>query len=264
MLLLQWLMSLLQSMGASTLLFIQGMGRSALMLNRTLFTKPHPKLFNLFIQQMFHLAILSLPIIVTAGLFIGMVLSLQGYYVLVDYAAEESLGSMVALSLLRELGPVVAALLFAGRAGSALTAEIGLMQSTEQIASMEMMAVSPLKRVIAPRLLAGLFALPLLTLIFNVVAIWGGYIIGVTWMGIDGGAFWSVMEGSVHFGSDVVNGMIKSIVFAFVVTWVALFNGYYVVPNALGISKATTKTVVLASLLVLGIDFLLTVIMYGG
>ncbi|WP_299660375.1 lipid asymmetry maintenance ABC transporter permease subunit MlaE [uncultured Psychromonas sp.] len=257
-------LQLLQNIGAFTLQQIEGAGKSALMFYRTLFTRPHPKLFSLFINQLYHLGILSLPIIVTAGLFIGMVLSLQGYYVLVDYAAEESLGSMVALSLLRELGPVVAALLFAGRAGSALTAEIGLMQSTEQIAGMEMMAVSPLKRVIAPRLIAGVVALPLLTLIFNVVAIWGGYLIGVSWMGIDGGAFWSVMEGSVNFGPDVLNGIIKSLIFAVIVTWVALFNGFHVIPNAQGISRATTKTVVLASLLVLGMDFLLTVIMFGG
>ncbi|RBW42420.1 lipid asymmetry maintenance ABC transporter permease subunit MlaE [Psychromonas sp. B3M02] len=256
--------SFLQSIGAYTIQLIQRAGKSALMFYRTLFTKPHPKLFHLTVAQVFHLGILSLPIIVTAGLFIGMVLSLQGYYVLVDYAAEESLGSMVALSLLRELGPVVAALLFAGRAGSALTAEIGLMQSTEQIASMEMMAVSPLKRVIAPRLIAGIIALPLLTLLFNVVAIWGGYLIGVSWMGIDGGAFWSVMEGSVNFIPDVGNGMIKSLIFALIVTWVALYNGFHTVPNAQGISRATTKTVVLASLLVLGMDFLLTVIMFGG
>lgn len=260
----QWLAQSLQNIGIYTLRTIQSVGQSALMFCRTLFTKPHPKLFSLFVTQVFQLGILSLPIIVTAGLFIGMVLSLQGYYVLVDYAAEESLGSMVALSLLRELGPVVAALLFAGRAGSALTAEIGLMQSTEQIASMEMMAVSPLKRVIAPRLIAGIITLPLLTLIFNLVAIWGGYLIGVSWMGVDGGAFWSVMEGSVNFGPDVLNGMIKSLIFAFIVTWVALYNGFHVVPNAQGISRATTKTVVLASLLVLGMDFLLTVIMFGG
>ena len=253
-----------QSIGAFTLQLVQSVGKSGMMFFRTLFAKPHSKLFHLSVVQMFHLGILSLPIIVTAGLFIGMVLSLQGYYVLVDYAAEESLGSMVALSLLRELGPVVAALLFAGRAGSALTAEIGLMQSTEQIASMEMMAVSPLKRVIAPRLIAGIIALPLLTLIFNVVAIWGGYLIGVSWMGIDGGAFWSVMEGSVDFGPDVINGIIKSVIFAFIVTWVALYNGFHVVPNAQGISRATTKTVVLSSLLVLAMDFLLTVIMFGG
>jgi phospholipid/cholesterol/gamma-HCH transport system permease protein len=257
-------MQFFQSIGAFTLHLIQSVGRSAMMFYRTLFVRPHPKLFHLSTVQMFHLGILSLPIIVTAGLFIGMVLSLQGYYVLVDYAAEESLGSMVALSLLRELGPVVAALLFAGRAGSALTAEIGLMQSTEQIASMEMMAVSPLKRVIAPRLIAGIIALPLLTLIFNVVAIWGGYLIGVSWMGIDGGAFWSVMQGSVDFGPDVINGIIKSVIFAFIVTWVALYNGFHVIPNAQGISRATTKTVVLSSLLVLAMDFLLTVIMFGG
>tara|TARA_R110001583_G_scaffold10601_6_gene48678 strand:- start:6369 stop:7157 length:789 start_codon:yes stop_codon:yes gene_type:complete len=260
----QWSIQCLQNIGIYTLDIIQSVGQSALMFYRTLFTKPHPKLFSLFVTQVYHLGILSLPIIVTAGLFIGMVLSLQGYYVLVDYAAEESLGSMVALSLLRELGPVVAALLFAGRAGSALTAEIGLMQSTEQIASMEMMAVSPLKRIIAPRLIAGIITLPLLTLIFNLVAIWGGYLIGVSWMGVDGGAFWSVMEGSVNFGPDVLNGMIKSLIFAFIVTWVALYNGFHVVPNAQGISRATTKTVVLASLLVLGMDFLLTVIMFGG
>lgn len=260
----QHLTQVLQNTGAYTLQSIQGIGKSAVMFYRTLFAKPHPKLFHLCVAQVYQLGILSLPIIITAGLFIGMVLSLQGYYVLVDYAAEESLGSMVALSLLRELGPVVAALLFAGRAGSALTAEIGLMQSTEQIASMEMMAVSPLKRVIAPRLIAGILTLPLLTLIFNLVAIWGGFLVGVSWMGIDGGSFWSVMEGSVHFVPDVVNGMIKSLIFAFIVTWVALYNGFHVIPNAQGISRATTKTVVLASLLVLAMDFLLTVIMFGG
>ncbi|WP_298940458.1 lipid asymmetry maintenance ABC transporter permease subunit MlaE [uncultured Psychromonas sp.] len=260
----QYLTQVLQNIGAYTLQSIQSIGQSTTMFYRTLFAKPHPKLFQLCIAQVYQLGILSLPIIITAGLFIGMVLSLQGYYVLVDYAAEESLGSMVALSLLRELGPVVAALLFAGRAGSALTAEIGLMQSTEQIASMEMMAVSPLKRVIAPRLIAGILTLPLLTLIFNLVAIWGGFLVGVSWMGIDGGSFWSVMEGSVHFVPDVVNGMIKSLIFAFIVTWVALYNGFHVIPNAQGISRATTKTVVLASLLVLAMDFLLTVIMFGG
>lgn len=252
------------NVGRHSLLFVQAIGRACLMLWLTLFGKPHRKLFTLFIQQVFQLGILSLPIILTSGLFIGMVLSLQGYYVLVSYAAEESLGSMVALSLLRELGPVVAALLFAGRAGSALTAEIGLMQSTEQLASMEMMAVSPYKRVLAPRLLAGIVTLPMLTLLFNVVAIWGGYLIGVTWMGIDGGAYWSVMQGSVEYLPDVMNGVLKSVIFALMITWVALYNGYYVVPTAQGISSSTTKTVVVASLLVLAMDFLLTVLMFGG
>jgi len=253
-----------QSVGQFSLQKLQGLGLAAILLKKSLFTRPHPKLFQLFIAQMYQIGILSLPIIMTSGLFIGMVLSLQGYYALVDYAAEESLGSLVAHSLLRELGPVVAALVFTGRAGSALTAEIGLMQSTEQISSMEMMAVSPFKRIIAPRLIAGIIALPLLTLIFNVIAIWGGYLIGVSWLGVDGGAFWSVMQNSVGFGPDVLNGMIKSIVFAIIITWIALFNGFYVTPNPQGISRATTKSVVTASLLVLGMDFLLTVFMFGG
>jgi phospholipid/cholesterol/gamma-HCH transport system permease protein len=259
-----WLLMKIQTLGEWTLQNMQGLGCSALMLKRTVLTKPHSKLFQLSVVQLFHIGVLSLPIIVTSGLFIGMVLSLQGYYVLVDFSAEQSLGSLVALSILRELGPVVAALIFAGRAGSALTAEIGLMQSTEQIANMEMMAVSPLKRIIAPRLIGGMIALPLLTLIFNIVGIWGGYLIGVNWMGVDGGTFWSVMQNSVSFSPDVVNGMIKSVIFAFIVTWVALFNGFQVVPNPLGISRATTKTVVASSLLVLAMDFLLTVIMFGG
>jgi phospholipid/cholesterol/gamma-HCH transport system permease protein len=256
-------LSIVTFVGRSALQLVRSSGKSSLMLVHTLWGAPHPKLFSLFIGQIFQLGILSLPIILTSGLFIGMVLSLQSYYVLVDYAAEESLGSMVALSLLRELGPVVTALLFAGRAGSALTAEIGLMQSTEQIASMEMMAVSPLKRVIAPRFLAGVVTLPMLTLFFNLIAIWGGYFIGVTWMGIDGGTFWSVMQGSVEYGTDIVNGVIKSIIFAIMITWVALYNGYHVVPNALGISKSTTQTVVISSLLVLAMDFVLTAYMFG-
>ena len=257
------MLQIFQSVGQYSLQKMHALGLAVLMLKRSLFTRPHPKLFKLFITQMYHIGILSLPIIITSGLFIGMVLSLQGYYALVDYAAEESLGSLVAHSLLRELGPVVAALVFTGRAGSALTAEIGLMQSTEQISSMEMMAVSPFKRIIAPRFIAGIIALPLLTLIFNVIAIWGGYIIGVSWLGVDGGAFWSVMQNSVGFSPDVLNGLIKSAVFAFIITWVALFNGFHVIPNPQGISRATTKSVVTASLLVLGMDFLLTVFMFG-
>lgn len=254
----------MQSIGLSTLNLVRTLGQSCLMLVHALWGRPHKKLFSLFIKQIYHLGILSLPIILTAGLFIGMVLSLQAYYVLVDYAAEASLGSMVALSLLRELGPVVTALLFAGRAGSALTAEIGLMQSTEQLASMEMMAVSPLKRVIAPRLLAGFVVLPMLTVLFNVVGIFGGHLIGVSWLGVDAGSYWTVMQSSVDLGPDVINGIIKSIIFAILVTWVALFNGYHVVPTAEGISKSTTQTVVVSSLLILAMDFILTVFMFGA
>ncbi|MCW8995881.1 MAG: lipid asymmetry maintenance ABC transporter permease subunit MlaE [Psychromonas sp.] len=253
----------LRFIGRISLAFIHIIGRCGLMFWRTIWGKPHAKLIPLVIEQVFQLGILSLPIILTSGMFIGMVLAFQGYNVLVDYSAEESLGSMVALTLLRELSPVVAALLFAGRAGSALTAEIGLMQSTEQLASMEMMAVSPLKRVIAPRLLAGIIALPLLTLFFNVIAIWGGYLIGVSWMGVDGGTYWSVMQGSIDYLPDVGNGIIKSVVFAILISWVALYNGYYVVPNAFGISRSTTQTVVVSSLLVLAMDFVLTVFMFG-
>jgi phospholipid/cholesterol/gamma-HCH transport system permease protein len=256
--------SFVRQVGRVSLLLIQSIGRACLMLWFTLFGKPHRKLFPLFIQQVFQLGILSLPIILTSGLFIGMVLSFQGYYVLVDYAAEQSLGSLSALSLLRELGPVVAALLFAGRAGSSLTAEIGLMQSTEQIASMEMMAVSPYKRVLAPRLIAGIVTLPMLTLLFNVMAIWGGYLIGVSWLGVDGGAYWSVMQGSVDFVPDVMNGVLKSVIFGVIITWTALYNGYYVVPTAQGIGLSTTKTVVISSLLVLAMDFVLTALMYGA
>lgn len=258
------MISFITQVGHSSLSLLQSIGRAGLMLRHALWGKPHRNLFSLVVQQTFQLGILSLPIMLTAGLFIGMVLSLQGYYSLVDYAAEQSLGSLVSLSLLRELGPVVAALLFAGRAGSALTAEIGLMQSTEQLASMEMMAVSPYKRVLAPRLLAGIITLPMLTLLFNVVAIWGGYALGVHWMGVDGGAYWSVMQGSVDFLPDVMNGVLKSIIFAIMVTWVALYNGYYVVPTAQGISRSTTKTVVTSSLLVLAMDFVLTAIMFGA
>lgn len=256
--------SFISHVGQTSLTFVHLIGRACLMLWLTLFGKPHRKLFPLFIQQLFQLGILSLPIILTSGLFIGMVLSFQGYYVLVDYAAEQSLGSLSALSLLRELGPVVAALLFAGRAGSSLTAEIGLMQSTEQIASMEMMAVSPYKRVLAPRLIAGIVALPLLTLLFNVMAIWGGYLIGVSWLGVDSGAYWSVMQGSVDYVPDVLNGVLKSVIFAIIITWVALYNGYYAVPTARGISLSTTKTVVISSLLVLAMDFVLTALMFGA
>jgi len=256
--------SFISDVGHFSISLLRSIGRAGLMLWLSIYGKPHRKLLPLLIQQVFQLGILSLPIILTAGLFIGMVLSLQGYYALVDYAAEESLGSLVSLSLLRELGPVVAALLFAGRAGSALTAEIGLMQSTEQIASMEMMAVSPYKRILAPRLIAGVLTLPMLTLLFNVIAIWGGYALGVHWMGIDDGAYWSAMQGSVDFLPDVMNGVLKSVVFAVMITTVALYNGYYVVPTAQGISLSTTKTVVISSLLVLAMDFVLTALMFGA
>ena len=222
------------------------------------------KNFPLVVKQLYVLGVQSLLIIVLSGLFIGMVLGLQGYVILVDFSAETSLGQLVALSLLRELGPVVTALLFAGRAGSALTAEIGLMKATEQLSGLEMMAVNPLRRVIAPRFWAGMIAMPLLALIFTAVGIWGGSLVGVDWKGVDGGSFWSVMQSSVVWGKDIGNGIIKSLCFALSVVWIALFNGYNALPTSEGISQATTKTVVQASLVVLALDFILTALMFGG
>ncbi len=214
------------------------------------------------ISQLYSIGVLSLVIIVVSGFFVGMVLGLQGYNTLVDFGAAESLGVVVALSLVRELGPVVAALLFAGRAGSALTAEIGLMKSTEQISAMEMMAVDPLHRVVAPRLLAGVIAMPLLAAIFSAVGVYGGYFVGVGLLGVDDGAFWSQMQSAVDFHEDVMNGVIKSIVFGFVVTWIAVFEGYDTIPTSEGISRATTRTVVNSSLAILALDFVLTAIMF--
>jgi phospholipid/cholesterol/gamma-HCH transport system permease protein len=205
----------------------------------------------------------SLVIIAVSGLFVGFVLGLQGYYTLSRYGSEQALGLLVALSLVRELGPVVTALLFAGRAGTSLTAEIGLMKAGEQLTAMEMMAVDPLKVVVAPRMWAGIIAMPVLAAIFSAVGIIGGYVVGVILIGVDPGAFWSQMQGGVDVWRDVGNGVIKSIVFGFAVTFIALFQGYEAKPTPEGVSRATTKTVVYASLAVLGLDFLLTALMFS-
>ena len=205
----------------------------------------------------------SLVIIAVSGLFVGFVLGLQGYYTLSRYGSEQALGLLVALSLVRELGPVVTARLFAGRAGTSLTAEIGLMKAGEQLTAMEMMAVDPLKVVVAPRMWAGIIAMPVLAAIFSAVGIIGGYVVGVMLIGVDPGAFWSQMQGGVDVWRDVGNGVIKSIVFGFAVTFIALFQGYEAKPTPEGVSRATTKTVVYASLAVLGLDFLLTALMFS-
>ena len=219
--------------------------------------------FELLIKQVYVAGVLSLPIILTAGLFVGMVLTLQGYNVLVDYNSEEAVGTMTALSLLRELGPVVTALLFAGRAGSALTAEIGLMRSTEQLSALEMMAVDPLKFIFAPRFMAAFITLPMLTLLFIAMAILGGYLVAVGWLGVDSGSFWSQMQDSVDWRDDVLNGVIKSFAFALLIAMIALFQGYDAMPTSEGVSRATTKTVVHSSLGVLALDFILTTMMFG-
>ncbi len=249
--------------GHNTLNTIATFGRAFLMLVGAICAAPKIKNVRLTIQQIYVVGVQSLLIIIVSGLFIGMVMALQGYTILVNYGAEGSLGPMVALSLLRELGPVVTALLFAGRAGSALTAEIGLMKATEQLSSLEMMAVDPLRRVVAPRFWAGLIAMPMLALIFSAVGILGGHLVGVDWLGVDAGSYWSIMQATVEWDKDVVNGIIKSIVFAFVVTWIAIFKGYDAIPTSEGISQATTQTVVYSSLTVLGLDFVLTALMFG-
>ena len=258
------MISFITQIGASTIQFIRAFGRAAFMLWGALIGKPQfRKHTPLLIKQLHVVGVQSLLIIMLSGLFIGMVLGLQGYVVLVDFAAESSLGTLVSLSLLRELGPVVTALLFAGRAGSALTAEIGLMKATEQLSSLEMMAVDPLRRIIAPRFWAGVISMPILAVIFTAIGIWGGSLVGVDWKGVDSGSFWAVMQNSVHV-SDLVNGVVKSVIFALAVVWIALFNGYDSIPTSEGISQATTKTVVHASLVILGLDFILTAIMFGG
>lgn len=256
---------MISALGHRSIEFCKAIGRSGFMLWRALIGPPQfKKHFPLLIKQLYVLGVQSLLIIMLSGLFIGMVLGLQGYVVLVDFSAETSLGQLVALSLLRELGPVVTALLFAGRAGSALTAEIGLMKATEQLSSLEMMAIDPLRRVISPRFWAGVISLPILSIIFISIGIWGGSMVGVDWKGVDAGSFWSVMQNSVSWQMDIFNGFIKSLCFAIAVVWIALFNGYDSLPTSEGISKATTSTVVNASLIVLGLDFILTAIMFGA
>ncbi|MGP0171937.1 lipid asymmetry maintenance ABC transporter permease subunit MlaE [Pseudomonas sp. NCHU5208] len=240
------------------------LGRSVLFLGHAVFGRSRAgKPLQLLIKQLYAVGVMSLAIIVVSGVFIGMVLALQGYNILVSYGSEQAVGQMVALTLLRELGPVVTALLFAGRAGSALTAEIGNMKSTEQLSSLEMIGVDPLKYIVAPRLWAGFISMPLLAMIFCVVGIWGGAMVAVDWLGVYEGSFWANMQNSVSFYDDVLNGVIKSVVFAFVVTWIAVFQGYDCEPTSEGISRATTRTVVYASLAVLGLDFILTALMFG-
>lgn len=217
----------------------------------------------LLLQQMYSVGVLSMVIITVSGVFVGMVLGLQGHYVLSQFGAAESLGVMVAASLVRELGPVVTALLFAGRAGSALTAEIGLMKATEQLSGLEMMAVDPVRRILTPRFFAGLLSMPLLAALFSAVGVMGGYFVGVGLLGVDEGAYWSQMQSKIDFHEDVLNGVIKSFVFGFVCTWIALFQGHDAAPTAEGVSRATTRTVVYSALAVLGLDFVLTALMFG-
>ena len=219
---------------------------------------------RLIIRELYFTGVLSMIIILISGLFVGMVLGYQGYQTLNTYGSESALGVLVALSLVRELGPVMSALLFASRAGSAMTAEIGLMKATEQLSAMEMMAVDPIARVVAPRFWAGVISMPLLAAMFSAMGVYGGYLVGVVIIGVDEGSFWSQMQSAGDFREDIVNGVIKSVVFGVAITWIALFEGYDALPTAEGVSGATTRTVVTSSLAILGLDFILTAFMFQG
>jgi len=245
--------TILADCGAAARTFVTLLAGSGALLRR-------PRLVS---DQIHFIGNYSLVIIAVSGLFVGFVLGLQGYYTLNKYGSEQALGLLVALSLTRELGPVVTALLFAGRAGTSLTAEIGLMKAGEQLAAMEMMAVDPLHRILAPRFWAGVIAMPILAAIFSAVGIFGGYLVGVGLIGVDEGAFWSQMQGGVDVWSDVANGVIKSFVFGVAVTFIALYQGYRAAPTPEGVARATTRTVVIGSLVVLWCDFLLTALMFS-
>lgn len=250
----KWLLDWLEGVGRAGIFLAQSVFRFPVRLNESI---------NLLVKQLYSVGVLSLVIVIVSGAFIGMVLALQGYSILSKFGSEEAVGQLLALSLLRELAPVVTALLFAGRAGSSLTAEIGLMKATEQLSSFEMMGVDPLRRVIAPRFIAGVICLPLLSIIFSATGIIGGLVVSVGWLGVHDGAFWSLMQQSVYFDTDIINGFIKAVCFAVVVTWIAVYQGYECVPTSEGIGKATTRTVVLGSLAILALDFVLTAAMFG-
>jgi phospholipid/cholesterol/gamma-HCH transport system permease protein len=256
---------LLRRVGAGTVAFVRRLGYSARFSVAVLMHSPEAfRRLSLTLREIYFSGVLSLIIILVSGLFVGMVLALQGYDVLNRYGADESLGVLVALSLVRELGPVVAGLLFASRAGSAITAEIGLMKATEQLSAMEMMAVDPLARVVAPRFWGGVISMPLLAALFSTLGIYGAYLVGVKLIGIDPGAFWGNMQAAVDFRSDIFNGIVKSVVFGVAVSMIAVFEGFDAQPTAEGVSSATTRTVVASSLVILGLDFVLTVFMFRG
>jgi phospholipid/cholesterol/gamma-HCH transport system permease protein len=255
----------IRRLGAGTLGILQRVGFAARFFAAVVWHSPAAfRRLQLTLREIYFAGVLSLVIILVSGMFVGMVLALQGYDVLARYGANDSLGILVALSLLRELGPVVAGLLFASRAGSAITAEIGLMKATDQLAAMEMMAVDPLARVVAPRFWGGIISMPLLAALFSTLGIFGAWLVGVKLIGLDNGAFWGNMQAAVDFREDVVNGVIKSVVFGLIVALIAVFEGYDAKPTAEGVSSATTRTVVESALTILAADFVLTVFMFRG
>ena len=255
--------TLLRQLGANGIGLCRWCGQVGLFTLRALITSPTVVLRPLRLsRQVYILGVLSVVIIAVCAFFVGMVLGLQGYNTLVRFGAEDSVGVLIALSLTRELGPVLSALLYTGRAGSALAAEIGLMKTTDQLAAMEMMGVDPMRYVVAPRLVAGVISLPVLCVLFSAIAIYGGRFVCVGLLGVDDGAFWSQMQSQVDFRDDIVNGIIKSAVFAAAINTLAAFEGYHTIPTSSGLSRATTRTMVNASLVILGLDYLLTAVMY--
>ena len=248
-----WVRESVEKLGFATRAFFTVLAASGGLLRRP----------RLVIEQLFFIGNYSFLIVAVSGLFVGMVLGLQGYYTLTKYGSEQALGLLVALSLTRELGPVVTGLLFAGRAGTSLTAEIGLMKAGEQLSAMEMMAVNPIQRVLAPRFWAGVIAMPLLQTIFTAVGIFGAYLVGVQLIGVDEGAFWSQMQSGVDIWKDIANGVIKSLVFGIAITFIALFQGYQAQPTPEDVAGATTRTVVISSLMVWWLDFMMTALMFS-
>ena len=243
---------------------VQSLGRAGIFLLDTL--KSLLRLggrTDLLISQVYFLGVMSVSVIAVAGLFVGMMLGFQGYYSLTTFGAESSLGIAITLFLPRELSPVLTALLFAGRAGSSMVSEIGLMRVTQQLSAMEMMAVNPVDRVIAPRFVAALIAVPILTALFTVFGMLGGYIVGVSILDVNSGMFWASIEAGIDFSDDILSGMIKSVVFGFVISWISVFLGYHVTSETSGVSKATTKAVVLARVVILGLDYVMTAIMFN-
>ena len=263
--LLRNLSAALRHVGALTIDGVWRLGLAARFLFAVLmYSGQSLRRIHLTIREIYFSGVLSLLIILVSGLFVGLVLGLQGYEILQRYGSSEAVGVMVALSLLRELGPVVAGLLFASRAGSAVTAEIGLMKATEQLKAMDMMAVNPVARVVAPRFWGGVISMPLLAAMFSAMGVFGGWLIGVVVIGVDDGAFWSQMQAAVDFRYDVLNGVIKSVVFGFAVSLIAVFEGYDCNPTAEGVSRAITRTVVTSALAILALDFVLTSFMFRG
>lgn len=262
---MNFIAGMIAALGHFAIVQVRGIGRVTLFSLRVLQRTPAAlSRFFLVVQQVHFIGNYSLVIIGVSGLFVGFVLGLQGYYTLVRYGSEQALGVLVALALARELGPVVTALLFAGRAGTSLTAEIGLMRAGEQLAAMEMMGVDPIRRIIVPRFAATVISMPVLAIIFSAVGIVGAWIVGVQMIGCDNGAFWSQMQSGVDVYEDVMNGVIKSVVFGVAVGLIALFQGYNARPTPEGVSRATTRTVVVSSLLVLGLDFMMTALMFSN